>query len=77
MLSDVINNGERFTQEINNMARSHNLSVMDSITLFCEQHNMDIHDIVPLLGSTMKELIRIEATDRRMLKQQPETTSLF
>lgn len=77
MLTDIINNGEKFTQEINNMCRINGFGVLDSITLFCEQYSMDIHDIIPLLGSTMKEKIRIEAIEKRMLKDQTETTSLF
>ena len=68
MLTDIINNGERFTQEINNISRQNGLSVLDSIVLFCEEYDMDIYDVAPLLGSTIKEKIKIEAVDRRLWK---------
>lgn len=68
MLSDIINNGERFTQEINSISRQNGLSILQSISLFCEEYEMDEVDIVPLLGNTIKEKIRIEAVERRLLK---------
>lgn len=77
MIIDITNNEERFTQEINNSVRMHRVSVMDAITLFCDENSMDIHDVIPLIGSTMKEKIRLDAAKRRMIKDQPPTSSLF
>lgn len=76
MLSDIINNGERFTQEINLTSRETGLSILESISLFCEKYEMDEVDIVPLLGSTTKEKIRIEAVERRLVKEISQS-SLF
>lgn len=77
MLTGIMNNGEKFTQEINNIVRLNGLSVLEAIMLLCNENDMDVQDIIPLLGSTLKEKIRIEAIERRMIKDQREIATLF
>lgn len=77
MINKISNNDEEFTQEINNMVRHHHLSVVDAIVLFCEEHTMDIHDVVPLIDNTMKEKLRISWIENRMIKESLKSKSLF
>ena len=76
-MEEIGKNGERFTQEIYTMCKMHNMTHLDAITLFCEEHDMDVQDVIPLIGSTLKEQIRMEAEKRRMLEVEHNTPSLF
>jgi len=77
MIEEIAQNEEKFTQEINKTCRIHKMSVIDSITLFCEQNNMDIQDIISLIGTTMKEKIKLEAVERKMINIPTNKASLF
>lgn len=77
MITDITNNDERFTQEINNTIRLHKLRVSEAIVLFCDEYEVDFHDIIPLIGSTMKEQMRLEAIENRNMKDNTVIKSLF
>ena len=77
MIQEIANNEEKFTEEINKMCRIHKMTVIDAITLFCDEYNMDIHDITPLIGSTMKEKIKLEAVERKMVNIDVNKSKLF
>ena len=66
----INNNAEYFTEEINKLSRFHNLSILNSISLFCEIHEMDTLDVVPLIGTTMKEQMRLEEIKLNMINDK-------
>ena len=76
-ITEIANNAERFTQEINSMCKIHKMRYLDAITLFCEENEMDIQDVVSLIGSTMIEQLRLEAEKVRMVSIDQNKSKLF
>lgn len=41
---------------------------MDAVILYCEENDIDISTAKPLISKSLKEKIKLEATNKRMLK---------
>ena len=61
-------NSKEFSLNIENIVKEKRISYMDAIVWYCEQNDIDTGTISSLVSKSLKEKIKLEATDKRMLK---------
>ena len=57
-----------FSFNIENMVKETKCSYMDAVILYCEELEIDPSTAKPLVSKSLKEKIKLEATNLRMLK---------
>lgn len=58
---------KQFAEEIENIVKRHFLSYLDAILYYCEQNDMGVESIPPLLTSNLKQKIEAVAQDLHYL----------
>ena len=61
-------NSKEFSLNIESIVKEKRISYMDAIVWYCEQNDIDTGTISSLVSKSLKEKIKLEATDKRMLK---------
>jgi len=56
--------------EIENIVKEKKISHMDAVLHYCEQNEIDPSTVSNLVSKSLKEKIKLEATNLRMLKYQ-------
>ena len=57
-----------FSIYIDEMRLKHDLSYMDAVINYCNEKNIDIDSIGPLINQKLREKIQIEAEQENMIK---------
>ena len=63
-------NSKEFSLEIEKIVKEKRISYMDAVVWYCEQNDIDTGTISSLVSKSLKEKIKLEATNLRMLKYQ-------
>jgi len=61
-------NSKEFSLKIENIVKEKKCSHMDAVILYCEELEVDPGTIKNLISKSLKEKIKLEATNKRMLK---------
>ncbi len=64
-----IKTAEQFIEEINIIIYKDGCSVIEAIVEYSEKNDIDFKKLVPFIESSFKDVIRIEAENRNMLKR--------
>lgn len=72
-----ITSKEKFAAEIRQLARENDLNLIEAITSYCEDHDVMMEDIIPLLDKNLKEELRCDAIENRYVVGIPKPKKLF
>lgn len=61
---------ESFFKTIANIVVENNFDYIEAIVFFCEENDLDIEEIIPLINRTMKEKIKVSAEDKGLVKRE-------
>ena len=61
-------NSKEFSLNIESIVKEKRISYMDAIIWYCEQNDIDTGTISSLVSKSLKEKIKLEATNLKMLK---------
>ena len=61
-------NSKEFSLKIENIVKEKRCSYMDAVLLYCEELEIDPGTVSNLISKSLKEKIKLEATNLRMLK---------
>jgi hypothetical protein len=61
-------NSKEFSLKIESLVKEKRCSHMDAVLLFCEENEIDPGTVSKLISKSLKEKIKLEATNKRMLK---------
>lgn len=61
-------NSKEFSLKIENVVKDKKCSYMDAVLLYCEELEIDPGTVSNLISKSLKEKIKLEATNLRMLK---------
>ena len=61
-------NKNRFTKLVENTVYDLKISYMDAVVWYCEQNEIDTGTVSNLISKSLKEKIKLEATNLKMLK---------
>ena len=61
-------NSKEFSLNIESIVKEKRISYMDAIVWYCEQNDIDTSTVSPLVSKSLKEKIKLEATNLKMLK---------
>lgn len=68
---------EQFASEIRLLARRNGLNLIEAISSYCEDNDVDMEDVIPMLDRNMKEEIRCDAIQHRYVRGQKPVSTLF
>lgn len=60
---------EEFTKKIINIQKNDELNTIDSIIIFCEQHDIQIEDIIHNIDDNLKSRILTDAMNLNYIKK--------
>ena len=63
---------EKFITEIEHIVRKDGLNHIEAILEFCKKNMIDVEDIKPLIGSSLKERVRVDAMKTGLMKKETE-----
>ena len=61
-------NSKEFSLKIESVVKEKRISYMDAVVWYCEQNGLDTSQVSSLISKSLKEKIKLEATNLRMLK---------
>ena len=61
---------KEFSLKIENIVQDKKITHMDAVLHYCEQNEIDPSTVSNLVSKSLKEKIKLEATNLRMLKYQ-------
>jgi hypothetical protein len=61
-------NSKDFSMKIESIVKEKKTSYMDAVILYCEEQGIDTGTISNLISKPLKEKIKVEAMNNRMLK---------
>ena len=59
---------KEFSLKIENIVKEKKISYMDAVVWYCEQNEIDPSTVSNLVSKSLKEKIKLEATNLKMLK---------
>ena len=59
---------KRFHHEITNIVNRDNITVIEALSHFCEEKNIDVQDVAQLISPSLKQQMYEEAVKLRMIK---------
>lgn len=72
-----INSKELFASKIRTIARENNLDLVEAITSYCEDHALQMEDVLPLIDRSLKEEIRVAAINGNYVLGEKKHNVLF
>jgi hypothetical protein len=60
-------NSKEFSLEIEKIVKEKRISYMDAVLWYCEQNDIDPGTVSSLVSKSLKEKIKVEAVDLRLL----------
>tara|TARA_B100001093_G_scaffold168498_1_gene161170 strand:+ start:12322 stop:12582 length:261 start_codon:yes stop_codon:yes gene_type:complete len=64
---EVIMNSKEFSLKIESIVKEKRITYMDAVIWYCEQNDIDPGTVSSLVSKSLKEKIKVEAIDLRML----------
>lgn len=61
-------NSKEFSLKIESIVKEKHTTYMEAVILYCEQNEIDVSSVSSLISKNLKEKIKMEAVDLRMLK---------
>ena len=61
-------NSKEFSLKIESIVKDKKISHMDAVVWYCDQNGLDTSQVSSLISKSLKEKIKLEATNLRMLK---------
>ena len=62
-------NSKEFSLKIEEFVKQKRCSYMDAVVLYCNENDIDTGSVNPLISKSLKEKIKIEAIEKRLLKE--------
>ena len=59
---------KEFSLKIENIVKEKKITYMDAVVWYCEQNDIDTGTVSNLISKSLKEKIKLEATNLKMLK---------
>lgn len=59
---------QTFLTCIKNMVKEKNMDYMEAVIHFCDMNKIDVEEVLPLIGRTLKEKIRVDAENGGYMK---------
>jgi len=63
-------NSKEFSLKIEEIVKQKRCSYMDAVVLFCDDNEIDTSTVRPLISKSLKEKIKLEAIDLKLLKEK-------
>jgi len=63
-------NSKEFSLKIEALVKEKKISYMDAIILYCESNDIDVGTVNTMVNKSLKEKIRSEAINLRMVKEK-------
>jgi len=61
-------NSKEFSLNIESIVKEKKISHMDAVVWYCEENDLDTSQVSSLISKSLKEKIKLEATNLKMLK---------
>ena len=61
-------NSKEFSLKIEGVVKEKRITYMDAVVWYCDDNGLDTSQVSSLLSKSLKEKIKLEATNLRMLK---------
>jgi hypothetical protein len=61
-------NSKEFSLKIESIVKEKHTTYMEAVILYCDQNEIDVGSVSSLISKNLKEKIKMEAVDLRMLK---------
>ena len=71
-----IKSSKEFCDEIEKKVIDMKMSYIENITYYCEENNLEVENITPLLSSFIKDKIRYEAEGLHLVERSTEKLPL-
>jgi|TARA_Y100000389_G_scaffold73831_1_gene70468 hypothetical protein len=71
-----LKSSKEFCTDIENTVSDMRMSYIESITHLCEENNLEIENVTPLLSSFIKEKIKYEAEGLNLVRKSTEKLPL-
>tara|TARA_B100000941_G_C28475554_1_gene538955 strand:+ start:638 stop:865 length:228 start_codon:yes stop_codon:yes gene_type:complete len=71
-----IKSSKEFCDEIEKQVIDMKMSYIETITYYCEENNLEVENITPLLSSFIKDKIRYEAEGLHLVERSTEKLPL-
>jgi hypothetical protein len=62
-------NSKEFSLKIEDIVKEKKCSYLDAVVLFCDENEIDPSTTKPLISKSLKEKIKIEAIDKKLIKE--------
>lgn len=62
-------NSKEFSLKIEEFVKQKKCSYLDAVVLYCDENDIDTATVNPLVSKSLKEKIKIEAIEKRLLKE--------
>lgn len=59
---------EKFMTRIEELVKGKGLDHMEAVIKFCDENRVDVEEVLPLIGRTLKEKIRVDAENSGLMK---------
>lgn len=59
---------EKFITRIGLLVKEKGLDHMEAVIQFCDENKVDVEEVLPLIGRTLKEKIRVDAENGGYMK---------
>jgi len=59
---------QKFMTRIEELVKVKQLDHMEAVIKFCDENRIDIEEVLPLIGRTLKEKIRVDAENAGYMK---------
>lgn len=56
---------ERFASIIKDIATTNDLNMIEAVTSYCEENDIDMSEVIPLMDRNLKEQIKLDAIKHR------------
>ena len=63
-------NSKEFSLKIESIVKEKRITYMDAIVDYCESNDIDLSTVKSIINKSLKEKIKIEAVDLKMLKEK-------
>jgi len=59
---------QKFMTRINELVKTKQLDHLEAVIQFCDENRVDVEEVLPLIGRTLKEKIRVDAENAGLMK---------
>ncbi len=61
---------EKLIAELEELIHMEDINYLEAVIAYCDKNKLDVEDIKPLIGPTLKERIRVDAMKNGLLKRE-------